>query len=105
MTSSDDVRVEGGRSTSGPSEEPTGNRAARRSLIYGVVATLLMPTQFLTLIGMGFMVAGVVYGVLGLQRSFHGARGRWLAIAGLILCIGPPTWFFWWFSTGCGQGC
>jgi hypothetical protein len=94
-----------GVTTGGADAERSRNRAAKTSLILGILATLFAPTQFLTLIAILLAPIGAILGVMGLIASFKGAPGRRMAVSGIPLSLALPGWFASWISNGCGSGC
>jgi hypothetical protein len=82
--------------------EGAGGRGTK-SLIFATIAVLLIPTQFLTFIGVGFAVAAAVYGVLGIRSARKDRTGRWKSIAGLCIAVVGTALEFWWLAEVCSE--
>lgn len=92
------------RPVDGGMHERRGYLAALASVIAGIPAVVVIPTQFLTYIGLPLALLAGIFGVFGFWRAQRERRARGLALFGLMLFVLAAAEFAW-LVWVCSEGC
>ncbi len=83
-----------------PAAFPTTNGLATAALVLGLVAIVTGIVPFFVGLVVSFVptVLAIIFGIVGISRARHGASGRGLAVAGLVL--GAVTFLLYFVGYG-----